>query len=240
MCIFRGKGKEEGEVHKFCTFDADENVRTIATELKDTKLLSTLAGGDLIAIEAKYHLKCLVGLRNRYRSFKRKSRKILPNTEEKMIESIVFVELTNYMEKSVIGGTLLFTLKELYALYVDRLQNLGVRKYVHRSRFKHIILEHFPEAQEQQEGKNVVIVFKEGMSNMLREALKQRDFSEDANILAKAAKIIRKDIFDHEGFRFTGSFTPNCQEDSVPASLKSLVSMILNGTGLDDQDRHVS
>lgn len=94
----------------------------------------------------------------------------------------------------------MFTLKELYAMYVDRLQNLGVRKYVNRSRLKHIILEHFPEAQEQQEGKNVVILFKEGMSNMLRETLKQRDFSEDANILAKAAKIIRKDIFDQEGF----------------------------------------
>ena len=108
----------------------------------------------------------------------------MPNTEEKMIESVVFVELTNYVEKSVNGGTLIFTLKELHDMYVDRLQNLGVRKYVHRSRFKLIILEHFPEAQEQQEGKTVVIVFKESMSNMLREALKQRDFSEDASILA--------------------------------------------------------
>ena len=79
MCILCEKGKEEGEVHNFHTFDADENVRTIATELKYTKLPSTLAGGDLITIEAKSHLKCLVRLRNKYRSFKRKSRKILPN-----------------------------------------------------------------------------------------------------------------------------------------------------------------
>ncbi|KAK3868809.1 hypothetical protein Pcinc_025847 [Petrolisthes cinctipes] len=67
------------------------------------------------------------------------------------------------------------------------------------------------------------------MSNMLRDALKQRDFSDDANILAKAAKITKNEIFDHEGFRFTGSFTPNCQEESVPASLKSPVSIKLNG-----------
>ena len=125
-------------------------------------------------------------------------------------------------------------------MYVDRLQNLGARKNVHRSRLKHDILEHFPEAQEQQEGKKVFIDFKDRMSNMLREALKQWDFSEDASILEKAAKIIRKDIFNHDGFRFTDSFTPKCQEDSVPANLKSLVSMILNGTGLDDQIRHVS
>ncbi|KAK3868810.1 hypothetical protein Pcinc_025848 [Petrolisthes cinctipes] len=72
------------------------------------------------------------------------------------------------------------------------------------------------------------------MSNMLRDALKQRDFSDDANILAKAAKITKNEIFDHEGFRFTGSFTPNCQEESVPASLKSPVSIKLNGCRSDE------
>ena len=37
-------------------------------ELQDTYLLAKIDGGDLIAKEIKYHLKCLVGLRNRYRS----------------------------------------------------------------------------------------------------------------------------------------------------------------------------
>ena len=73
-----------------------------------------------------------------------------------MIESIVFIELINYVEKSVNGGTLVLTLKELCAMYVYCLQNLGVRKYVHRSRLKHI-LKHFPKAQEQQERKNVAL-----------------------------------------------------------------------------------
>ena len=60
---------------------------------------------------------------------------------------------------------------------------------------------------------------------MLKEALKKRDFNEDAWILAKAAVIVRKDIFNHEGFKFTGSFQQNCQERSVPSSLKSLISL---------------
>ena len=34
------------------------------------------------------------------------------------------------------------------------------------------------------------------MQNMLREALKKRDYSEDAAVLAKAAMIIRSDVFD--------------------------------------------
>ena len=33
---------------------------------------------------------------------------------------------------------------------------------------------------------------------MLREALKKRDFSEDAAVLVKAAMIIRSNAFDHQ------------------------------------------
>ncbi len=69
---------------------------------------------------------------------------------------------------------------------------------------------------------------------MFKEALKKRDFAEDAWILAKAAMIVRNDIFSHEGFKFTGSFQKNCQERSIPSSLKSL---ILNGPNLKDQDK---
>ena len=75
---------------------------------------------------------------------------------------------------------------------------------------------------------------------MLNEALKNRDFNEDAAILAKAAIIVRKDIFCHKGFKFTGSFPAECQEHSLPSSLKSIVSMILNGPNIEDQDKHES
>lgn len=75
------------------------------------------------------------------------------------------------------------------------------------------------------------------MRNMLWEALSKRDFEEDALILAKAAKIIRKDILNHTGFKFTGSFSERCQETSLPSSLKSLISMIMNGSNLKDQEK---
>ena len=68
----------------------------------------------------------------------------------------------------------------------------------------------------------------------------KRDFSEDAAALAKAATIIRKDIFNHQGFNFIGSFPPHCQEESLPTSLKSLISMIPKGTSLEDADQHDS
>ena len=89
-------------------------------------------------------------------------------------------------------------------------------------------------------GKSIVLVFNEGMINLLKEAHKNRDFTEDAVILAKAAAIVRKDIFSHQGFKFTGSFPAECQEESLPSSLKSIVSMILNGPNIKDQGRRVS
>uniref|UniRef100_UPI00358E0071 uncharacterized protein isoform X1 n=1 Tax=Myxine glutinosa TaxID=7769 RepID=UPI00358E0071 len=236
-CIFCDKGHEDGELSQVLTYDADTNIRCMITELHDTQLLARIVGGDLIAMEAKYHLKCLTHLRNRYRSLVRKLSRESPNVNEKVNESRVFVELTSYVEIAVDSGTFLFKLSEIHSLYVNRLQDMGIHKEVNKTRLKRQLLEHFPEAQEQNDGRNTVIVFKEGMRNMLKEALKKRDFSEDAEILAKAATIIRKDIFNHQCFKFTGCFPTQCQENSMPPSLKSLVSFILNGLNLKDQDR---
>ena len=71
---------------------------------------------------------------------------------------------------------------------------------------------------------------------MIKDAVRQRDFSEDARILAKAAGIIRKDMFSHKGFTFSGSFTKDCQESAVPASLKSLVAMIQTGVNIENTE----
>lgn len=85
--------------------------------------------------------------------------------------------------------TLLFKLSEVHSLYVERLEDLGMKKKINKTRLKKDLFQHFPESQEQQEGKSTIIVFKEGMKNMLKEALKERNFKEDALILARAARM---------------------------------------------------
>ena len=72
---------------------------------------------------------------------------------------------------------------------MNHLEDLGIKMLVSKTRLKVNLLEHFPEAHEQHDGKNTIIVFKEGMKKMLKEALKKWDISEDAVILAKAAMI---------------------------------------------------
>ena len=232
-CFLCDENDEIGLLHQVLTYDADANIRAMVTELNDTQLLGKIIGGDLIATEAKYHHKCLTKLRNRYRSHIRMSNKETEKcTSEKMNESVAFVELTTYIEKAVESGVLLFKLSEIHSLYVNRLEEMGTTKQINKTRLKNSLMQHFPEAQEQFDGHNVCLVFKEGIANMLKDAMKKRNFSEDASILAKAAVIIREDIFSHEGFQFTGQFQSKCQEDSLPSSLKSLISMILNGTNL--------
>ena len=83
-------------------------------------------------------------------------------------ESRVFVERTSSIVKAVDSGTLLFQLSYIHSMYVNHLENLGIN-----------LLAKFPVAQEQHDGKTIIIVFEEGIKNMLREALKNWDFSED-------------------------------------------------------------
>ena len=56
-CIFCSE--VSGTLHNCATMTLDHAIRKMATELQDTSLLARISGGDLIAIEAKYHFNCL-------------------------------------------------------------------------------------------------------------------------------------------------------------------------------------
>ena len=115
------------------------------------------------------------------------------------------------------------------------MKEFGIDTEVNKVRFKEKILSHFHEAQAQSDGKNILLIFQQGMQQILKHVL-NTDYESDAMILAKAARIIRKDIFNFHGFHFSGSFPPGCQQESVPINLKYLSSMLLNGPNLKDQD----
>ena len=70
-CIFCKQST--GKLHQFCMLEASKNVRHIATDLQNSSLLGRIEGGDLIAIEAKYHLSCLAHLQNQHRSHLRET-----------------------------------------------------------------------------------------------------------------------------------------------------------------------
>ena len=54
-------------LHETATKQLGKKVSECACELRDTALLAKLAAGDMIAIESKYHNRCLCALHNRAR-----------------------------------------------------------------------------------------------------------------------------------------------------------------------------
>ena len=64
------------------------------------------------------------------------------------------------------------------------------------------------------------------------------DYDNDAVVLAKAARIIQRDLFDLRSStdEFSGSFDYDCQISSVPVSLLGLVRMIHEGPNIKDQN----
>ena len=54
--------------------------------------------------------------------------------------------------------------------------------------------------------------------------------------MTKLVKIMRQKIFDCDSFRFSGTFPPKYQENSVPTVLKNFLSMLLNGPHVRNQD----
>ncbi len=140
-----------------------------------------------------------------------------------------------YIGSAVEDGTFCFKFADLRHLFENRLKEFGIDTEVNKVCFKENILSHFHEAQAQNDGKNILLIFQQGMQQILQHAL-NTDYESDAMILAKAASIIRKNIFNSPGFHFSGSFPPGCQQESVPFNLKYLISMLLNGPNLKDQD----
>ena len=130
VCLFCG---ETGGLHEVMTLEVDEKVRKMATDLQDSALLKHLAGGDMIAIEAKYHKKCMTNLTNRHRAFLRQSQDCQSGEEDEKNEARAFVGLISFMESCVDDGKYVLTLTELHELYINRLQDFGIKKEVNRT-----------------------------------------------------------------------------------------------------------
>ena len=145
--------------------ELDKNVRRMAITLGDNDVLARIAGGDLIAIEAQYHYNCLSRFKSRYRSVMRKEPgETRCSNDEKIVQSRVFAELISFIEDNIDGGTFMFKLTKLHALYQERLAVLGIEKTVNKSRLKDQLLAHFDEdCQEQTVLNSTFLVFNEGL-----------------------------------------------------------------------------
>lgn len=213
------------ELHNVETYSVDEKVRKSAFDLQDEKLIAKLSSGDLIALEAKYHLTCLSQLYRRRES-------VLKETEgqdEHTFHSLAFAELVEFVEEHRLASDQSpLRLADLTSLYATRLKQHGIEQRPHSTRLKNRLLGAIPDLQAHVSGKDVLLAFSHQVGKALESSY--RDSSDDeALCLAKAARLIRRDIFNHKSQSFNGSMN---QRESIPESLLALVTMVLTGPSI--------
>lgn len=215
------------------TFCLDSRGRKCALELQDQHLLSKLSAGDLVAQDAKYHPRCLTTLYNKSRSLQSTQKQ---NTDN-VYHGIALAELVTYIDEKRMDESVapVFKLSDLVKLYSARLETLGVNQHhrQHSTRLKNRILAHFPDLTEHKEGRDVLLVFDKDIGLALRKACDE-DYDEEAICLARAANIVRRDMFKMQS-TFSGSFDEDSQTKSVPQSLLAMVNMTLNGSNIVSQ-----
>lgn len=121
-CLFCDKPQTGSELlHDVTTFELDHKVKDSAKKLCDDRLLAKLsAASDLIAMSAKYHLKCLATLYNRVRASDRKAHLFQQNDND-YIHGLVFAQLVSYIEEYRLNDdiTPIFKLCDLVKMYTD-------------------------------------------------------------------------------------------------------------------------
>jgi len=222
-----------GELHKAETMTLDARVRQMATDIKDTQLLSKLAAGDLVAIDSVYHRNCLRSFYNRHRSLTRRS--IHEPNDQMNAESLALAEVISHIEEYTrLGGDInhVFTLSDIKALYSSHITRFGGEppKKIH-SRLACKIQQHIPSLEVNHSQSGTVLSFKKDIGDTLLGACNESD--DVAILLMRVAKLMRKDIFNVK-YRYDNSLCDD-NYDNLPTSVTSLIRMILEGPNTDQE-----
>ena len=148
------------------------------------------------------------------------------------------MELVESIKNDCANGEKFFPMAELTKQYDDRRKQLNLPSAnTHSTRLRERIVKDFDgdmTVQGTPSGPKT-LVFGDGLQTLVREAVQTRTSSQDMQIIQKAAKIVREDILQHEGFQFDSSFPENCHSIASPVSLLTLFSLMMFGPSIKDQ-----
>ncbi|CAH0381202.1 unnamed protein product [Bemisia tabaci] len=232
-CLFCEK--EDGTLHAIETKELSDKIKLFAEILQDQKILAKISEGDAIAIEAKYHLECLARFYNRKRSADRQENR---HDSEDDSFAIAFAELTSYVQDLILeqeSTTIpVFNLKKLVTLLENRLEQLtGLRKFVHSTRVKNMLLKVIPGLTAFNQGRDVLITTNKDVGEALRKACKFDSESDLINV-GKLIRKIRLQSFEAQSVKVC-SLDDESQANCVPPLLLALVKMLLYGPNCQQQ-----
>ena len=229
VCIFckDGGGKDMRKAHSEPDQGLDKKVKDAAKVVGNTRLLSELAGTDMVAIDAVYHLHCLTRLFRQRDAIERDNSE---TCDIQLLKARAFADLVNFIEDQRGTGVAL-SMASLNDMYEKRLSSLGYSSSSHTTRLRENIVRIIPDITEVQKSNGWDLVFNEDLSKVVNDMSKQA--SSKMITLANAAKIIRAETLAKKQY-FTGSFSRSSEEESIPEILKVFLHMLLDGPGIEE------
>ena len=192
-CLICNEKKEKrwGGCHKAATFGVHQKVWEAAKITRDTKLLASLSAGDMIAIDAVYHLRCLVKL---YKSAEAQKEGSVYTNEAEMQQIQAYVEIQEFVE-TYRGSSEVISMSYINKMYQQRLKQLDVEKSSHTTRLRESLVSSIPDLTcVKNKSGTWDLLFDESLAAAVVE-LKQHDTASDKiSILSRAGKLVRDAI----------------------------------------------
>ena len=210
-------------------------MHSCATVLGDTELLGKLSAGDMVALEAKYHTKCLVRLHNNAR--KARLERNIYKEQATSASQIAFAELALYIDEMRLDEETapVFKLAELTKLYHSRIEMLGIKPdtRVRSTRLEERLLVGFPNMQAYSKRKNVLTAFEDDVGTSLAKVC-ELDSDKDAIHLWPVLRRLCADICLGKQNLLT-NFPKDVKKNLFQNILLALLSMVLAGPSIKDQ-----
>ena len=92
--------------------------------------------------------------------------------------------------------------------------------------------------QAHKHGGDVLLAFNEDIRTVLNNEY-GRAFDDEGMILSQAARVVQRSMSETK-YSFNGTFGKDCQSQSVPGLLLSLVKMILSGSSIKKHSDHIN
>ena len=145
ICFFCDTQDDATNLRLGSTMKLDANVRSAAQQLGDEKLLATMNEGGMVAIEAKYHIKCLNNMYNKLR--KQNNESDNSSNEDSINYEMALVKLIDIVNNTIQNATEVpvFKLSELNITFNHILIIHGTHDFnIHSTRLKDHLLQHIP------------------------------------------------------------------------------------------------
>ena len=228
ICSERGE-QRWGGCHRAATLGIHEKVWSCAQALQDRVLLAKLSAGDMVAIDAVYHLRCLNRLYKKAASHLNLQKG--HGQEKDMLRQQALSELQDFVE-TFRGSGQPIPMSKIRTLYDKRLAELAIAEegdVTHTTRLRETIVAAIPDLEcvQNPRSRSWDLIFNADLSIAVSEMRKQ-DNTDKIMILSKAARLLREEILSLRN-EFQGTFDAGCEESSVPPALRIFLNMLLDG-----------